>query len=359
MNILKSDIEQLVKQKLVSVQKHPTQELFIYNYTPIVQYHKLWTETLKQCRGLILDKDNNVIARGFQKFFNIEEHTQEEIPSESFEVFEKLDGSLGICYYIGDMPFIATRGSFTSEQAIKANELLHNKYKHLHGVLKEMHNLGTPLFEIIYPENRIVCDYGKEEKLILLGIVDRNDHTKFYDVEPFGKKGFSVATKFNGITDLYTLREKEEDNKEGFVIRFKSGFMVKAKYKEYCRLHRILTQVSSRVIWKLLKDGDSLEVIIEKVPDEFYDWFKETKNEIIQNYDSIEQSAITAFNKIQSGIPLLMNYKDRRKEFAKVAFEHYKDIQGILFTMLDLKDYSKVIWDMVYPEYEKPFKKEE
>jgi hypothetical protein len=32
----------------------------------------------------------------------------------------------------------------------------------------------TFCFEIIYPENRIVLDYGNDEKLVLLGTFDKN-----------------------------------------------------------------------------------------------------------------------------------------------------------------------------------------
>jgi hypothetical protein len=40
-------IQQAVTDKLVNVQKHPTEDLFIYNYNPRVQYEKLWDETTK------------------------------------------------------------------------------------------------------------------------------------------------------------------------------------------------------------------------------------------------------------------------------------------------------------------------
>ena len=65
---------------------------------------------------------------------------------------------------------LATRGSFTSPQAIKGRELL-EKYDY-NRLAKDY----TYLFEIIYPENRIVCNYDFED-LILLGMI----HTKTGD----------------------------------------------------------------------------------------------------------------------------------------------------------------------------------
>ena len=141
----------MLDEKLVSVQKHPDADLFIYNYSPKVQYDKLWNEITLQTRGLILDAEMNVVAKPFGKFFNLEEHQPEEIPQLPFDVFEKMDGSLGILYWLNDKPFIASRGSFESEQAIKATEILHQRYA---DTFIRLDKNSTYLFEIIYPTNQ-------------------------------------------------------------------------------------------------------------------------------------------------------------------------------------------------------------
>ena len=82
-------LKSMLEQKLVLVQKHPDTDLFIYNYSPLVQYQKLWNEITLMTRGLILDKEMNIVARPFKKFFNLEEHSPEEIPQEAFDVFNK------------------------------------------------------------------------------------------------------------------------------------------------------------------------------------------------------------------------------------------------------------------------------
>ncbi len=94
----------------------------IYNYSRTCQYENKWDEITKSCRGLILDQDGNVVAKGFDKFFNIEEHNLENIPNEPFEVFEKLDGSLGILFWYQGKWILATKGSFVSEQAMRGRE---------------------------------------------------------------------------------------------------------------------------------------------------------------------------------------------------------------------------------------------
>ena len=92
LNILNDYID----KKLITKQDHPTLPLSIYNYTRSCQYESKWDEITLNCRGLVLDRDGNVVAKPFDKFFNYEE--LKEIPNEPFEVFEKMDGSLGILF---------------------------------------------------------------------------------------------------------------------------------------------------------------------------------------------------------------------------------------------------------------------
>jgi RNA ligase len=90
------------QDELVQKQVHPDLPLTIWNYTPKTQYgetgnqYKYWDEVTLQCRGLITDDKGNVVARPFKKFFNMEENRH--TPTQEFEVFEKMDGSLGIMF---------------------------------------------------------------------------------------------------------------------------------------------------------------------------------------------------------------------------------------------------------------------
>ena len=118
---MKFDLEKLnkyIEEGLVVKNEHPTLPISIYNYSRKTQYENNWDEITKQCRGLILDNEGYVIAKGFDKFFNMEELVSEDIPNETFEVFEKLDGSLGILFWYEGKWILSTKGSFFSEQSI-------------------------------------------------------------------------------------------------------------------------------------------------------------------------------------------------------------------------------------------------
>ena len=123
----KTALEKYISEGLITSRKHNELDLWILNYTPEVQYERLWDDVTLNCRGLIVDKDYNVVERSFPKFFNYGELDPSQIPDEKFHFYEKMDGSLGILYWDGFIPKIATRGSFHSDQAERASEILYNR----------------------------------------------------------------------------------------------------------------------------------------------------------------------------------------------------------------------------------------
>jgi len=330
-------LAQMIDEKIVAVQKHDTADLFIYNYTALAQYGNIWNEVTLQCRGLIMDSAGNIVARPFKKFFNIEQVS--ELPSLPFEVYDKADGSLAVMYWVEDKPYIATRGSFNSDQAKHATQLLHTKYAHIWENLNKNH---TYLLEIIYPENRICVDYGDMDDLILLAVID----TQTGEDQPLTDVGFPIVHRYDGVNDLAKLRDLELKNKEGFVVKFSNGFRVKMKFAEYVRLHRILTNVSNVVIWENMSSGKPLDEMLEMVPDEFYNYVRSVESELKTKYTEIEEKAKASFKVLGD-----------RKETA--LYFKTQEHPSILFNMLDGKGYSEYIWKQIRPKFSKPFMKDE
>ncbi|MGH2509178.1 MAG: hypothetical protein ACRDHZ_17500, partial [Ktedonobacteraceae bacterium] len=97
-----------------------------------------------------------------------------------------------------------------------------------------------------------------------------------------------VVKRYDGIRDLAQLRQLEEENAEEFVIRFTSGLHLKFKFAEYIRLHHLLMQANARVIWDLLRTHQPFDVLLEKVPDEFYTWVRQTRASLEQQFTQIE-----------------------------------------------------------------------
>lgn len=324
-----------IENKLVSVQKHSYADLYIHNYTAKAQYDRVWDEITLQCRGLITDGKGKIVARPFHKFFNLEELGKSQLPTEPFEVFEKMDGSLGILYWVEDTPYIATRGSFNSEQADIGTHILYTQYSYL---IDELNKEHTYLFEIIYPANRIVVDYKGERDLVLLAVIETATGKEL----SLPNIGFTKVKQYKGIKDYTKLSELEKPNREGFVIKFASGLRVKVKFEEYVRLHRVITGVSTKSVWEYLSEGRDLQEMLDRVPDEFYDWVKETEKELTGKFVEIAEQCRRDFKELPS-----------RKETA--LYFNTCQYPKILFSMLTGKDYAKQIWKLVKPAYAKPF----
>lgn len=270
--------------------------------------------------------------------------------------------SLGILFHYENEWHLSTRGSFNSDQAIRGKEIL-KKYRY-----DRLIPGFTYLFEILYPENRIVCDYGYED-LVMLAVIDNKDgyELRIHDndihlegirlVNLYNNLGFNIVKKYDGIEDYKQLKSMIGNNAEGFVIKFKSGFRMKVKGEDYVRLHRLLTSFSNVDIWELLKDGKDLNGFLDRVPDEFDKWVKKTIRNLQYHKYAIGERAGKIYDYFRYG-----KYGDRETEPTKKEFaEHLEfcgvepSIRSICFAMWDGKDYDQIIWKMIRPKYQKPF----
>ena len=335
---------------LVYKQVHPTLPLTIWNYTEKVQYENLWDEITLQTRGLVTDNEGNVIAHPFKKFFNIEE--KKFTPTENFEVYEKMDGSLGILFFYEGQWVIATRGSFTSDQAVKAQEILKSKY-----LVESIPKGYTTLFEIIYPENRIVVDYGNEESLVVLGMTSRMsgkemDYNSLLSIH--NESGMPVVKRYDGIEDYSLLKKMVSNTHEGFVVKFSNGERIKVKGEEYLRLHKIMTNLSTTAVWEVLSNGGDMENLLKDVPDEFYKKIKEYEKTLRYGFYQVSEYCGKFHDYFKYG-----KYNDKeneptKKEFAEHVMKNcHPPYRPVVFTMWDGKPYKHFIWKIIKPDFKK------
>ncbi len=201
------------------------------------------------------------------------------------------------------------------------------------------------------PTNRIVVDYRGERRLVLLAKIHTQTGIEYplKFLKSYREHGFDIARSYDGIKDIAQLKMLEEPNKEGFVLCFESGLRLKAKFAEYVRLHRLLTQCTARTIWELLRTEQTFDDLLNRVPDEFYAWVKRTRNDLLQQFKTIEIQSMAIAEQVKS-LPT------RKEQAMIVVKEQYR---GIIFLMLDGKDYHEAIWKLLYPAAERPFKIDE
>lgn len=325
-------IERAIADGYINRRAHPTCPFVIYNYSQKAQFEWHWTPETKLCRGLICDVHNNVMARPFEKFFSYEQLAG-DVPDEPFVAYDKMDGSLGILYWIGDNPHIATRGSFDSPQAIHATKVLQERYGDI-----QLDRSKTYLFEIIFPDNRVVVDYGQMDDIVLIAIIDTETGLDC----PLEDIGFPVVDTVpkKSLADVLST---QLSHLEGFVLRFESGQRVKFKFDEYKRLHKLLTGIGEKHVWDILRTTGDLSELIERVPDEFFQWVRETENDLRGAFAHIESTARGEMRFVGSRKELAAQFKAAR-------------YPAVMFAMLDGKDYSQMIWQQIKPKGNTVFK---
>jgi RNA ligase len=354
-----------ISRRLLVKQDHPTLPLSIYMYSRGCQYDGLWDDVTIMCRGLVLDNDGNVIAKPFSKFWNLEEN--KHIPTQDFNVQEKLDGSLVIVFFYNGELVISTKGSFISDQARWAKKIMDEKYRPTLLTDKDVYEATdynysgdelTYMFELIKKNKKIVVDYGDTEELFLLSCI----HTKTGKelTYPQVKKiseilGCPIVKQYDGISDYNTLKDIIKDNQEGFVVKFSNGSMCKIKGDEYIRLHRILTNISTTMIWELLSTDGDINLILERVPDEFDKWVKARVRELKYAFFQIDERAGKLHDYFRYGKYGDVYPEPTKKEFAEYVMKQEKILRPIMFAMWDGRPYDHMIWKLIKPKWSKPF----
>jgi RNA ligase len=318
-------LEDYCNRKLLIKHSHLKYPITIWNYSAKVQYEKLWDEITLQCRCLVTDESGFVVAKTFDKFFNLEE--ENNIPNEPYEIYEKLDGSLISLFHYDEELIVCSKGSFISSQVKEARRIFH-KYE------VELDKLKTYCFELVAPWNRIVCNYS-EEQLFLLAKFDSDGNE--YSIDEY-KNYFPLVNKYNYL-EIEKIKGSIADDKEGVVVRFESGKRIKIKGKEYVRLHKIVSNLSEKLILELLVENKSIESVLENIPDELFDWAKKIQEKFIDKYNEILDNCKKDYKILET-----------RKETA--LYFNAKKYPKVLFSMLDQKDIDKIIWKIVEKEFQ-------
>lgn len=339
--------QEMLTEKYIRVNQRGN--LRIINYTESAQYNNMWNEVTKQSRGLVIDENWNVVARPFDKFLNYGQNpTDSTLMDYRVQVTDKMDGSLGIVFYHDQEWHVATRGSFDSDQALFAQGLLDTKrFGHLD-------TNWTYLVEIIYPTNRIVLDYGDTEDLVLLGA--RHKETGFVrlpnDVEEWqGTRTQSFSYK----TLREALEAPQRPNAEGFVVYFPDlDYRLKIKQEDYVALHKIVTGLTKRRVWENMKEGKTLQELLDVIPDEWHDWTMRTYWDIDTDLRGLRHITEDYFTLLQLSLTTAEaeNREWNRKDFAMAIKDHPH--RGMLFLIFDGKGdkFREKSYDLVRPEAE-------
>lgn len=253
----------------------------------IVNYHFQAQDTftgpheaiLRECRGLVFDKASGLILnRRFHKFFNVNEKPETQahlIPwGNMLTIMEKLDGSM--------VSPVAVEGALTNirwitkmgitETSLQA-EVFIARNPHYAVFAKDMLKWGyTPIFEWCSQGNRVVIDHA-EDRLVLIGV--RNTTTGEYArhetlVDQGLHYGFPVVNSFHAHKEMTLFLEavKYETDKEGYVVTFENGHMLKAKTEWYVGIHKTKEALDNPRLVILAYLEGTLDDLVAMLPEE-------------------------------------------------------------------------------------------
>lgn len=283
-------------------------DLVLFNYTDLTTFEKLWNPHTINSRGTIYNKlTRETVAKALSKFKNFSElepeKQQSALRARKFEVFTKFDGSMGVVAFYNGKWNVTTRGSFESEQAIKATQMLSN-YN-----ISKLNKAFTYIVEIIYPENRIIVNYGSEEKLVLLACIETKTGREA-DLEALkGHVPFPIAEShsFKNIDAVIEAVSQMDANSEGFVVKLRSGERFKIKSPEYLKLARIMSRMSPLVLWENMKDGKVSAELMQSIPEEFRADYEAMQQNLESQYDDVQSEVNKRVDEVITAIPSVRN----------------------------------------------------
>lgn len=248
-----------------------------FNFTRNAFYDKIWDEQTIKARGLYIDiQKQKVVARSYEKFFNINERPETKFDMLQHKLqfpvtaYVKENGFLGIVSYdeYNDDLFVTTKSSPDGAFAGWFKEILY-AYLTESGTIDDVKqfvkdNNVSMVFECVDMKNDPhIIEYPRS-MLFLLDIVHNSIDFKKYDYDDvrvianrFGlmckEKAYEIANWQDFFDWYYEVTAEDYEyrgaNIEGFVIEDANGYMVKLKL-HYYNFWKFMRSISHEAIKK-------------------------------------------------------------------------------------------------------------
>lgn len=223
--------------------------------------------TAFELRGLCFthNEDGSVHKRYLMldKFFNLNQCPQyqlEDVKHKTIrKIMDKMDGSVMRFIKLPNGEVVAKSKTFFDNDQTKMAMAYYNSKEDFRKFINESldKNIAV-ILEIVSRLNRIVVQY-QETKLVVIEMrdeetgqyLDVHNHEliKKYNVEIVEDETAKYVQQGDSTLDVFNkLFEQKATlvNKEGWIIEFTDGQLLKLKCDEYCRLHGILTDGFSK-----------------------------------------------------------------------------------------------------------------
>lgn len=290
----------------IKVKRYTEDNLVVLNYDQVNSPKN--DPIIKECRGLILDGQGNVISRSLDRFFNEDENGSiQDIKGFDFTdciIQEKADGSLVKIYYFpGKNRWeISTRGTAFAEGKFSLGgtyrehilSAMNSTEEEFQKKCEKLNKNLTYIFEYVGPENQIVTKYGKSE---MIYITSRENTFPFSEIKEIDHSLFNsrdpVTYKVKSKRELKELLLTLPTGSEGFVIyHIPTGVRRKVKTETYILMHHMRIGKSEKSFAELVCKGEIEEYLSyfpddRKIAQKYIDNFEKLKFTLKEEYEKL------------------------------------------------------------------------
>ena len=257
----------------IKATKNDTDGRVILNYN-MIESPKT-NEIVRECRGLVLDKDNGwkLVAKAFTRFFNHCEGEHLDFDWSNISASHKEDGSLIIYYFYNGEWRVNTKGSFghgeVNDSGLTWKQLFSVATEPYSYEMSSLNKSYTYVFELCSIYNKVVR-YYPEPTIFLLAIFDGENEVEINNQTI--DLPTPITFKLNSIDEAISYIKAEEIKEktyEGLVLKDRFEHRIKVKSESYLLLHRSANNgnISWEDIYKSCLTDDSGE--------EFLSYFNE------------------------------------------------------------------------------------
>ena len=282
-----------------------------FNFTRKAFYNKNWNDYTCKARGLFVDTNTGkVVARGYEKFFNVNERRETELEhllvkfkDKKITLYKKENGFLGILSFVNGEMFFASKSTNKGDFAEYFKNLFYQSdidKEKVENYLKE--NDVTMLFEVIdMVHDPHIIEYDKS-KIVLLDIVknqyefERLPYEELKEVaKELNAECKTIYKEFDNVREFqrwYIANTDEDDMSkediEGVVIEC-GEILTKLKFPYYNfwkQMRGLKEKVKGR-------NQIILSSLYNATSNYFYAWLKE------QDKETLEEDIITLRKKFE------------------------------------------------------------
>ena len=305
-------VEQLVRLFRASkwVKEKKFGDISSFNFTKAAFHSDVWDDILVKARGMFINtKTNRIVARGYDKFFNIDFDSEEpdeykptlEMFEEPFCVTRKEDGFLGILGQDEGKLLFCSKSMLgdEGEHSKLFEDMLRPLIRDEETLVKYLQDKNVSiLFEVVNTEKDPHILKYTTKFVMLLAIVYneisyRKHNVEANEVSDLFKTYFSDSFKFKSVYTQYIRKSDIEKLKqiggtEGFVIIDSNGkmFKVKTDYYQICKIIQRFKDEYTRI--KLLAGNHELKYPSDKKFEmyrKYYgDYVADTSYELVCSY---------------------------------------------------------------------------